>query len=53
MLERLTLPSQPIEGVVLRYGHLYGPGTGADAAQPEDQMTVFQSSENECFCITT
>ena len=31
-LEQLTLSSPPIEGVVLRYGHLYGPGTGADAA---------------------
>lgn len=31
-LERLTLASPPIEGVVLRYGHLYGPHTGADAA---------------------
>jgi nucleoside-diphosphate-sugar epimerase len=31
-LERLTLASSPIEGVVLRYGHLYGPNTGADAA---------------------
>jgi len=32
-LERLTLASPPIEGVVLRYGHLYGPGTGADAGE--------------------
>ena len=31
-LERQTVASPPIEGVVLRYGHLYGPGTGADAA---------------------
>jgi nucleoside-diphosphate-sugar epimerase len=31
-LERLTLAS-PLEGVVLRYGHLYGPGTGADRAE--------------------
>jgi hypothetical protein len=31
-LERLTLSSPPIEGVVLRYGYLYGPGTGADLA---------------------
>jgi nucleoside-diphosphate-sugar epimerase len=22
-----------VDGVVLRYGHLYGPGTGADAAE--------------------
>jgi nucleoside-diphosphate-sugar epimerase len=32
-LERLTVASPPIEGVVLRYGHLYGPGTGADSAE--------------------
>jgi len=31
-LERLTLSSPPVEGIVLRYGHLYGPGTGANAA---------------------
>jgi nucleoside-diphosphate-sugar epimerase len=30
-LERLTVASPRIDGVVLRYGHLYGPGTGADA----------------------
>jgi nucleoside-diphosphate-sugar epimerase len=30
-LERLVLASPPIEGVVLRYGHLYGPGTGTEA----------------------
>lgn len=29
-LERLTVSSPPIEGIVLRYGHLYGPNTGAD-----------------------
>ncbi|MCG6859892.1 MAG: NAD(P)-dependent oxidoreductase [Chromatiaceae bacterium] len=29
-LEELTLSSPPLDGVVLRYGHLYGPGTGAD-----------------------
>src|SRR5215471_17861581 len=32
-LERLTVASPPIDGVVLRYGHLYGPATGADAAE--------------------
>jgi nucleoside-diphosphate-sugar epimerase len=32
-LERLTVASPPIDGVVLRYGHLYGPGTGAAAAE--------------------
>ena len=29
-LERLTTESPPLEGVVLRYGQLYGPGTGFD-----------------------
>jgi nucleoside-diphosphate-sugar epimerase len=33
-LERLTMSSPPIDGVVLRYGHLYGPGTGTDTAEP-------------------
>jgi nucleoside-diphosphate-sugar epimerase len=31
-LERLTMSSPPIDGVVLRYAHLYGPGTGTDTA---------------------
>jgi len=29
-LERLTLTSPPLEGIVLRYGQIYGPGTGSD-----------------------
>jgi nucleoside-diphosphate-sugar epimerase len=33
MLERLTISSPPIDGVVLRYGHLYGPGTGTKTAE--------------------
>ena len=32
-LERLTISSPPIDGVVLRYGHLYGPGTGTTTAE--------------------
>src|SRR5262249_24111713 len=31
-LERLVMSSPPIEGIVLRYGHLYGPNTGSDNA---------------------
>jgi nucleoside-diphosphate-sugar epimerase len=30
-LERQIVGSRPLEGVVLRYGRLYGPGTGAEA----------------------
>jgi nucleoside-diphosphate-sugar epimerase len=32
-LERLTTSSPSIDGVVLRYGHLYGPGSGASTAE--------------------
>src|SRR5262249_41706874 len=32
-LERLTISSPPIDGVVLRYGHFYGPGTGTNTAE--------------------
>ena len=32
-LERLATSSPPIDGVVLRYGHLYGAGTGASTAE--------------------
>jgi nucleoside-diphosphate-sugar epimerase len=39
-LEQLTLSSPPIEGVVLRYGHLYGPGTGADAVAEAPALHV-------------
>lgn len=37
-LEDSALKSPPIEGVVLRYGHLYGPGTGVD--RPIDGVAV-------------
>ena len=29
-LERLTTTSPPLEGIVLRYGQIYGPGTGSN-----------------------
>lgn len=32
-LEKWTLQSPPLEGLVLRYGHFYGPGTGSDVPQ--------------------
>lgn len=34
-LEQQTLHSAPLEGIVLRYGRLYGPGTGKDDAPAE------------------
>ena len=33
-LESAVLGAGPMEGIVLRYGRLYGPGTGAEAADP-------------------
>ncbi len=39
-LERLILESQAIEGIVLRYGHLYGPNTGTDAAPEPPSLHV-------------
>lgn len=38
-LERQTLDSPPLVGTVLRYGALYGPGTGVDSAarSPSDR----------------
>jgi nucleoside-diphosphate-sugar epimerase len=32
-LEKWTLQSPPLEGLVLRYGQFYGPGTGSDVPQ--------------------
>ena len=37
-LEDLTLKSPPLEGVVLRYGQLYGPGTAS--VQPSNHVPV-------------
>ena len=39
-LERAVLGSARLEGVVLRYGLLYGPGTGADTAPPPSVHVV-------------
>jgi len=43
-LERLTLESPPLEGVVLRYGKLYGPGTGFDRPGGEPSLHVDASA---------
>lgn len=39
-LERLTLSSTPLVGTVLRYGHLYGPGTGARSIPESPSLHV-------------
>ena len=40
VLEQLMLSSAPIEGVVLRYGLLYGPNTGSDRAKGAPSLHV-------------
>ena len=39
-LEELTLRSPPLEGIVLRYGQLYGPGTHADVPSASTPVHV-------------
>jgi len=39
-LERLALSSPPLVGTVLRYGHLYGPGTGATSIPESPSLHV-------------
>lgn len=39
-LENAVLGAQPMEGIVLRYGRLYGPGTGAETADPRLSVHV-------------
>jgi nucleoside-diphosphate-sugar epimerase len=39
-LEKQTLESPPLVGTVLRYGYLYGPGTGADAPAGSPRVHV-------------
>lgn len=39
-LERHVLESPPLAGIALRYGHLYGPGTGADSASALPSLHV-------------
>lgn len=39
-LETQTLRSPPLQGIVLRYGQLYGPGTGSDRAHGSAPLHV-------------
>jgi nucleoside-diphosphate-sugar epimerase len=39
-LEEAVLQSPPLEGIVLRYGQLYGPGTGSDTAKGSAPLHV-------------
>lgn len=39
-LEHFTLHSPPLEGIVLRYGQIHGPGTGADGPRGDVPLHV-------------
>ncbi len=39
-LETQTLQSPPLEGIVLRYGQLYGPGTGSNEPRGQAPLHV-------------
>jgi hypothetical protein len=40
VLERLVLATSTMSGTVLRYGHLYGPGTGVDSTPDAPSLHV-------------
>jgi nucleoside-diphosphate-sugar epimerase len=50
-LEQLTLSSPPIEGVVLRYGQLYGPATGND--QPNGSAPLHVDAAAQAALLAT
>ena len=50
-LEQLTVSSPPLEGVVLRYGHLYGPNTGADGAAEPPSLHVHAAAAAALLAI--
>lgn len=45
VLERAVLQSPPLEGIVLRYGRFYGPGTGVDAPPAAPGVHVDAAAE--------
>jgi nucleoside-diphosphate-sugar epimerase len=51
-LERLTLDSVPLHGIVLRYGQLYGPGTGRDAPTGSCPLHVDAAARAALLAIT-
>ncbi len=51
-LERLTLGSPPLDGVVLRYGQLYGPGTGSDRPNGSAPLHVDAAAQAALLAIS-
>jgi len=52
-LERLAISSPPIEGIVLRYGHLYGPNTGSDVAGEAPSLHVDAAASAALLAVET
>lgn len=50
-LERLTTTSHPLEGVALRYGQLYGPGTGNDKATGSAPLHIDAAAQAALLAI--
>jgi nucleoside-diphosphate-sugar epimerase len=50
-LERRVLATPPLEGVVLRFGQLYGPGTGRDTKQGASPAHVDAAAYASLFAI--
>jgi nucleoside-diphosphate-sugar epimerase len=50
-LERLTTASPPLEGVVLRYGQIYGPGTGFGEATGSAPLHVDAAAQAALLAI--
>jgi nucleoside-diphosphate-sugar epimerase len=50
-LERLTTTSLPLEGIVLRYGQIYGPGTGYDAPTGSAPLHVDAAAQAALLAI--
>ena len=42
----------PLHGIVLRYGRLYGPGTGVDAAPKGGPLHVEEAARAACLALT-
>jgi nucleoside-diphosphate-sugar epimerase len=50
-LETQTLQSPPLDGIVLRYGQLYGPGTGRDAPHGTAPVLVDAAAQAALLAI--
>lgn len=50
-LETQTLQSPPLDGIVLRYGQLYGPGTGRNAPQGDAPVHVDAAAQAALLAI--